>query len=206
MIIGLIDYAAGNRTSVERALNYLGLEFRVASSPRDLEGVDRIIFPGVGEARAAMNVLHERKLDIALKQAAKDGVPILGICIGCQVLLDRSEERSTRCLEIIPGESKRFPADLGVKIPQIGWNQVAQANGHDLFREIPDGVSFFFDHSYYPLVSDPGVVIGTTEYGVTFSSAFVSGSVAAVQFHPEKSGRFGLKLLSNFASWRSARC
>jgi glutamine amidotransferase len=206
MIIGLIDYHAGNRTSVERALSHLGISFRVASSPEELKGVDRIIFPGVGEARAAMDVLKERGLDRALREAAAAAIPILGICIGCQVLLDRSEERSTQCLSIIAGESKRFPAGIGVKIPQIGWNQVVHGGRHDLFRNIPDAASFYFDHSYYPMVSNPDQVIGTTEYGVTFSSAFVSGSVAAVQFHPEKSGRFGLQLLSNFAEWRGSEC
>ncbi|HUX22629.1 MAG TPA: imidazole glycerol phosphate synthase subunit HisH [Spirochaetia bacterium] len=202
MTIGLIDYHAGNRTSVERALSHLGIDFLVAGSPRELEGVDRIIFPGVGEARAAMDVLMATGLDGALRAAAAASIPILGICIGCQVLLDRSEERSTQCLSIIHGESKRFPAGKGLKIPQIGWNQVAQAQSHELFHDIPNSSSFYFDHSYYPMVSDPDFVIGTTEYGVVFSSAFVSGSVAAVQFHPEKSGRFGLKLLSNFAGWR----
>ncbi len=201
MTIGLIDYAAGNRTSVERALNHLGIEFRVASSPRELEGVDRIIFPGVGEARAAMEVLKERKLDAALREAAAASVPILGICIGCQVLLDRSEERSTECLGIVPGESLRFPSGAGVKIPQIGWNQVEFDEGQGLFAGIPVGASFYFDHSYYPIVGRQELILGTTEYGVRFSSAFALGSVAAVQFHPEKSGRYGLRLLANFAEW-----
>ena len=203
MTIGLIDYSAGNRTSVERALNHLGMEFRVAASPRELEGVDRIIFPGVGEARAAMDVLKERRLDDALREAAAASVPILGICIGCQVLLDRSEERATECLGVIPGESLRFPSGIGVKIPQIGWNQVEFDEGQSLFGEIPPGASFYFDHSYYPVVGQPELVLGTTEYGVRFSSAFAKGSVVAVQFHPEKSGRHGLKLLANFAKWSS---
>lgn len=206
MIVTLIDYAAGNRTSVERALAHLGIEFRVAAQPSELEGAEKIIFPGVGEAKAAMDVLHERGLDVALKNAAAASVPILGICIGCQVLLERSEERSTACLGIFAGESKRFPPDAGVKVPQIGWNQVEHRQRHPLFEGIPEGSSFFFDHSYYPVIRDPELEIGATDYGLRFSSAFASGAVVAVQFHPEKSGKFGLKLLDNFARWGGDSC
>lgn len=204
MKIGLIDYKAGNRTSVERALAHLGIGYSVADSPRKLDGVDRIIFPGVGEAKAAMDVLSERGLDAALKQAVLAGIPILGICIGCQVLLDSSEERSTACLGIIPGSSRRFPAGAGVKIPQIGWNQVYHGGRHPLFSGIPDGSCFYFDHSYYPVPADPQLEVGRTEYAIAFSSAFVKGSTAAVQFHPEKSGHVGLRLLENFARWEVA--
>lgn len=202
MTVGLIDYAAGNRTSVQRALEHLGVGYRVAAAPGDLDGIERIIFPGVGEARAAMEVLIERGLDGALKRAAAEGVPILGICIGCQVLLDRSEERSTECLGIIPGTSRRFSTGSGIKIPQIGWNQVEHRDRHPIFKDIPDGANFYFDHSYFPQPRDPGLEIGATVYGARFSSAFARDSVVAVQFHPEKSGRFGLQLLGNFAQWR----
>lgn len=206
MTIGLIDYAAGNRTSVERALSHLGIEFRVVSGPGDFAGLDKIIFPGVGEARAAMDVLRERGLDKGLKSAVAGGVPLLGICIGCQLVLDRSEERSAECLGIISGESRRFPRETGLKIPQIGWNQVEHRNRHELFAGIPDGASFFFDHSYYPVLSDTHLEIGATDYGVDFSSAFALDHVVAVQFHPEKSGKFGLRLLENFASWGTGTC
>lgn len=203
MTVGLIDYSAGNRTSVERALEHLGIEFLVAFGPDDLKEADRIIFPGVGEARAAMEVLRDRGFDRALVKAAAAAVPILGICIGCQLMLDRSEERATECLGIVPGESKRFPAGKGIKIPQIGWNQVEHGGRHPIFEKIPNGANFYFDHSYYPEVDDAGLEIGTTEYGVSFPSAFALGSVIAVQFHPEKSGKYGLQLLENFARWRA---
>lgn len=206
MIIGLVDYAAGNRTSVERALRHLGIEFRVVSAPEDFAGLDKVIFPGVGEARAAMDVLLERGLARGLKEAVAAGIPLLGICIGCQLVLDRSEERATECLGLIPGESKRFPRLTGLKIPQIGWNQVEHANRHAIFAGIPDGSSFFFDHSYYPVPSDPHLEVGATEYGVRFSSAFARGNVVAVQFHPEKSGKFGLQMLGNFARWEVPSC
>jgi len=206
VIVGLIDYSAGNRTSVERALAHLGIEFKVAFEPEDLVGVDRIIFPGVGEARAAMEVLRERGLDTALKEAAAQSVPILGICIGCQLMLDRSEERATECLGIISGSSARFPSGRGVKIPQIGWNQVDHRNRHPIFDGVPDGSSFYFDHSYYPTLADERLEIGSTEYGVRFPSAFAENSVVAVQFHPEKSGKVGLGVLANFARWRNESC
>lgn len=206
MTIGLIDYAAGNRTSVERALRHLGIGYRVVSGPADFDGLDKIIFPGVGEARAAMDVLRERGLDEGLKAAAAAGVPLLGICIGCQLVLDRSEERSTDCLGMISGESRRFPRVAGLKIPQIGWNQVEHRDRHELFAGIPDGSSFFFDHSYYPVLADSRLEIGATDYGVSFSSAFALGRVVAVQFHPEKSGKFGLRLLDNFARWERGTC
>jgi len=199
MTIGLIDYKAGNRKSVENALNYLHVAFRVIERPEELVHVDKIIFPGVGEARAAMEVLAERGLDRGLRDAAASGVPLLGICIGCQLFLDRSEERDAVCLGIIAGTSRRFPPSIGLKIPQIGWNQVFHRGRHRLFDGIPDGGSFYFDHSYYPDPADRGMEIGETEYGLSFVSAYARDNVLAVQFHPEKSGPHGLRLLSNFA-------
>lgn len=200
MTIGLIDYKAGNRKSVENALKYLRVAFRVVERPEELSLVDKIIFPGVGEARAAMEVLAERGLDQGLREAAGSGVPLLGICIGCQLFLDRSEERDAVCLGIVAGTTRRFPASIGLKIPQIGWNQVFHRGRHRLFEGIPDGGSFYFDHSYYPDPADHGMEVGQTEYGLSFASAYARDNVVAVQFHPEKSGPYGLRLLANFAS------
>lgn len=199
MTVGLIDYRAGNRRSVENALKALGVAFRVIERGEEFSLVDRIIFPGVGEARAAMEVLAERGLDRGLREAARSGVPMLGICIGCQLFLERSEERDASCLGIVGGASRRFPPAKGLKIPQIGWNQVFHGGRHRLFEGVPDGGSFYFDHSYYPDPTDRGMVIADTEYGITFASAYARGNVMAVQFHPEKSGPYGLRLLANFA-------
>ncbi len=198
MTVGLIDYRAGNRKSVENALRFLGIAFRVIERPEELRLVDKIIFPGVGEARAAMEVLTERGLDGGLREAAAAGVPLLGICIGCQLFLDRSDERDAVCLGIVGGACRRFPASIGLKIPQIGWNQVFHRSRHWLFDGVPDGGSFYFDHSYYPVLTDRGIEIGETDYGLSFTSAYALGNVVAVQFHPEKSGPYGLRLLSNF--------
>jgi len=202
MTVGLIDYKAGNRKSVENALNHLHVAFRVIERPEELVHVDKIIFPGVGEARAAMEVLAERGLDQGLRGAAASGVPLLGICIGCQLFLDRSEERDAECLGIVGGTSRRFPSSIGLKIPQIGWNQLFHLGRHRLFEGIPDGGSFYFDHSYYPDPADRALTIGETEYGLPFVSAYARDNVLAVQFHPEKSGPYGLRLLSNFAEMR----
>ncbi len=203
MVVGLIDYKAGNLGSVENALARLGAATRIVDRPERLAGLDRAIFPGVGEARAAMEALRERGLDRALAALSRSATPLLGICIGCQVLLGRSEERDTECLGIIAGTSRRFPPAPGLKIPQIGWNQVYHRGRHALFRGIPDGASFYFDHSYYPEPASAEAWVAETDYGVRFASALARGSVVAVQFHPEKSGRWGLALLANFLAWRA---
>jgi glutamine amidotransferase len=148
-----------------------------------------------------MEVLEARGLDEAIVAFARSGRPLLGICIGAQVVLDASEERSTRCLGLVAGRAVRFRAASGLKVPHIGWNQVRLASPHPVFAGIPDGAFFYFVHSYYPeLADDDGVTIGETDYGVKFTSAFAKDNIVAVQFHPEKSGRHGLRLLANFAA------
>jgi glutamine amidotransferase len=196
--VGVLDYEAGNLTSVETALRHLGASYVVSSSPEELEGCGRLIFPGVGEARAAMRSLRNSGLDELLRKYAASGAPLLGICLGCQIVLSATEENGTECLGLVPGRAVRFPPDSGLKIPHMGWNTVRQSGNHPLFRGIPDETSFYFVHSYYPQLDDPSMEIGGTGYGLAFSSAFAAGSLCAVQFHPEKSGKWGLQLLSNF--------
>jgi glutamine amidotransferase len=207
-MIGVVDYGAGNLPSVERALAHIGARFFTTARPEELARADRLIFPGVGEARAAMDVLAERGLDEAIVAFARSGRPLLGICIGAQVVLDASEERSTRCLGLVAGKAVRFRAASGLKVPHIGWNRVRRAAPHPVFAGIPDGAFFYFVHSYYPQVADGGLRVGETDYGVTFTSAFAKDNIVAVQFHPEKSGRHGLRLLGNFAgaAAESASC
>lgn len=195
MKIGVVDYDAGNLRSVETALRYLGADFFISSRAEEILAADKIIFPGVGEARAAMDNLKKSSMDEALREAAGKGTPLLGICIGCQIILDHSEESDTDCLSLIPGKVIRFQGDF--KIPHMGWNQVLPRNPHPLFAGIPDDTSFYFVHSYYPQ-ADPEFVIAHTEYHVAFSSALQKENVLAVQFHPEKSGEYGLLLLNNF--------
>lgn len=207
MSVAVVDYAAGNRRSVQNALHYLGADYTVASDPESLIAADRVIFPGVGEARAAMDDLSRRGMDEALRLVSKKGMPLLGICIGAQVLLQHSAERDTACLGLVSGRVIPLPepnAADRLKVPHMGWNQVKQIRDHSLFDDIPDRSSFYFVHSFFPEPADEEVVIGTTEYGIQFASVYAYGNLAAVQFHVEKSGRHGLKLLENFLKWDGA--
>jgi glutamine amidotransferase len=205
-MIGIVDYRAGNLTSVARALAFLKEPCVITSDPRILDDADRIVFPGVGAAGAAMANLRESGLDGRLRKWVQNGKPVLGICLGTQVIFDRSEEDDTPCLGIVPGEVRRFPSDLGsggqrLKIPHMGWNRVDFRRGHPVFSGIPEEAEFYFVHSYYPDPKDEGWAAGWTEYGIRFCAAVARGNLVAVQFHPEKSGRPGLRFLANFCRW-----
>ena len=197
MKVGVVDYEAGNLRSVETVLKHLGADYIISNDPDELYKSDKVIFPGVGEASSSMSVLKRDSLDDFLVKYSETGKLLLGICIGCQIVLDRSEEGPTECLSMIPGQVVSFKKETGLKIPQIGWNSVESVNNHFLFKGIPQGSSFYFVHSYYPEVEEK-YTIGKTDYGVTFSSAFCKDNISAVQFHPEKSGRHGIKLIDNF--------
>jgi len=198
-MIGVVDYGAGNLRSVERALARIGAPFFTTARPEELRRADRVIFPGVGEARAAMEVLTATGLDEAIVAFVRSGRPLLGICIGAQVVLEASEERDTRCLGLIAGRAVRFRIAPELKVPHMGWNQVRLVAAHPAFADIPDGACFYFVHSYYPEVADAKLSVGETDYGLRFTAAFARENLVAVQFHPEKSGRHGLRLLANFA-------
>ena len=199
-MIGVVDYEAGNLKSVELALKHLGADFYISKDPKDFRTADRMIFPGVGEALSSMEVLRKTGLGDAVKEFAASGRPLLGICVGCQILFDFSEERDADCLGIIPGRILEFPKDMGLKVPHMGWNQVEHGGRHEIFNGIPDNSSFYFVHSYYPKPSSISCEIGRTEYGIEFTSAVAQDNVVATQFHPEKSGELGLMLLQNFLS------
>ena len=198
MKVGVVDYDAGNLKSIESALNFLKIDFIVSKDPQELMAMDRLVFPGVGEARAAMTVLVERGLDRLIVSFAQSGKPLLGICLGSQILMDFSEERDTRCLGIFRGEVHQFSKDLGVKVPHMGWNQVNHRNRHPIFKGIPDGSSFYFVHSFYVKAGSADLEIADTEYAISFTSGIAQKNVIAFQFHPEKSGKHGLLLLQNF--------
>lgn len=202
MKIGVVDYEAGNLTSVETALRFLKADFVISGNPDSLEGCDKVIFPGVGEASSAMRTLKSRGLDVFLKETFEKGIPMLGICLGCQIVLESSEENDTQCLGLVPGRAVRFPVDTDLKVPHMGWNQVESVKEHYLFEGIKDKSSFYFVHSYYPQLGDTENAVGMTNYGISFSSVFSYKSLSAVQFHPEKSGEAGLKLLDNFIRYR----
>lgn len=203
-MITIVDYKAGNLTSVRLAFEHLGAEVEITDRPEPILAASRVVFPGVGAACASMENL--RRLDVleALRTVVRRGTPFLGICIGMQLLFDRSEEDGgTPCTGLVPGEVRRFrPSDPMCKIPQIGWNAVAFRRRHPLLAGIESESEFYFVHSYYPAPADPRHVVGETDYAdVRFASIVARGNLFATQFHPEKSGRIGLKILENFRRW-----
>lgn len=201
-MIAIVDYKAGNLTSVARALEHLGHACEITDRPERIRAADRVILPGVGAAGATMENLNALGLAEVLRQdVARGGKPFLGICIGIQVLLERSEEDRANCLGIIPGHVTRYPAAVDgrpLKVPQIGWNRVRQTRPHRVFVGVADNTHFYFVNSYYPVPDDPGVTIATSDYGITFTAALAHDNVIATQFHLEKSGTAGLRLLDNF--------
>lgn len=207
-MITLIDYKAGNLTSVRRALTHLGIPSQITADPETVRRADKIIFPGVGAAGAAMSVLRERGLDAALKESFAKGTPILGICIGCQIILEHSEEDDTECLGLLAGKTIRFspsvPASVNpfpnpLKIPHMGWNAVSVTQPHPLLAHLRPGDEFYFVHSYYPQPADPGQIYAVSNYGSQFPAAIGKDNLFAVQFHAEKSGAVGLRVLENFS-------
>ena len=202
-MITIVDYKAGNLTSVKRALDHLGLENQISKDPDVVRTAERVIFPGVGAAGAAMEVLRERNLDAALLEAHRQGIPILGICIGCQIILNHSEEDNTPCLGLISGKTVRFQRnDPALKIPHMGWNAVDVTQPHPILSHLKTGDEFYFVHSFYPQPEKNTNVFATADYGGTFPVAIGSDNLFAVQFHAEKSGPLGLQLLKNFSEWR----
>lgn len=205
-MIGIVDYRAGNLTSVARALESLNEPCMITNDSRLLDDASRIIFPGVGAAGQAMANLRESGLDGHLKRWVREGKPVLGICLGTQVIFESSEEDDTPCLGIVPGVVKRFPVGLQqgeerLKIPHMGWNRVLFQKEHPVFAGIPAEAEFYFVHSYYPTPSDDTWAVGWTDYGIRFCAAVARENLIAVQFHPEKSGRPGITLLANFCRW-----
>jgi glutamine amidotransferase len=199
----VIDYGAGNLRSVVRALTKVGATLRVTSDPDVARRAPAVVLPGVGATLDTMRSLQRLGMDQAIGEIIRAGTPFLGICVGMQVLCEQSEEFGPHaCLDVVGGSVRRLPD--GQKVPQIGWNQVRYSNGagdHPLFVDIPDESDFYFVHSYYCDLADDRLLAGATDYGITFPSALLRDNLAAVQFHPEKSGRWGLQLLTNFVSW-----
>ena len=197
-MIAIIDYGAGNLTRVERAVQYLGYDGKITADSQSILGAEKVIFPGVGAARATMDNLNSTGIAEILWQVYRSGKPMLGICIGIQILFEHSEEEDTRCLGILPGVVRKYDASPAQKVPQIGWNEVYQTQAHPIFRDVPNPAHFYFVNSYYPIPQDGSYIVGKTTYGVEFSSVVAYKNLVATQFHLEKSGRIGLKMLDNF--------
>jgi glutamine amidotransferase len=196
-MIAIVDYGAGNLRSVVNAIAKLGYTSEVTGNPRDLLNARAVILPGVGAAADTVANLKKSRLVDPIHRIIAEGHPFFGICIGLQVLFAGTDEGgSHECLGILHGWVKRLPP--GLKIPHMGWNQVKQVASHPVFDGIPDEADFYFVHSYYAEPEDKSIVIGETDYGTRICSVIASGNLVATQFHPEKSGEFGLRMYDNF--------
>jgi len=201
-MITIIDYNAGNIRSVQRACAEVGAAARITSDPAAVAGAEKLVFPGVGAAPSAMAFLQTTGLDKALVNAFRAGIPVLGVCLGTQIILESSEEGGQPCLGLVPGKTVRFRLkDKALKIPHMGWNEVRAVKPHPLLDGIRAGDEFYFVHSYYPQPADNSDVYAVTDYGGDFCCALGYKNLFAVQFHPEKSGRLGLEMLERFVKW-----
>ena len=205
-MIAILDYGAGNLTSVRLAFQRIGAEVAVACSAQELlPDVTHVVFPGVGSAGSGMAGVLERGFDRVLRESLAAGRPVLAICLGEQLVFDSSaEDGGVAGLGLVPGRVVPFdfPADAGVKVPHMGWNGVEFRQVHPVLAGVPQGEAFYFVHSYYAQASEDADVIGVTEYaGRVFTSMVAKGSLFASQCHPERSGQAGLRLLKNFVEW-----
>lgn len=195
-MIVIIDYGLGNLTSVANALDKLSIPCQISDKVKVIRQSSGLILPGVGAAGEGMKNLRAKELDKEILDQVAKGKPLLGICLGMQLLFSSSDEGNVDCLNIVKGQVKRFETKL--KVPQIGWNQVTAEPRSKLLKDIKDESYFYFVHSYYCDSQDQTAVTGTTNYDKNFCSVLEAGNVFGVQFHPEKSGDAGLKLLQNF--------
>ena len=196
-MIVIVDYGAGNLRSVVNAITKLGHQPRITSHPDELLNAQAVILPGVGAAGDTMANLRKLGLASPIRQIIAEGRPFFGVCIGLQILFTATEEGGWHeCRSIIPGRVRKLPP--GLKIPHMGWNQVKQRLPHPVFEGIPDEANFYFVHSYYAEPDDKSLVAGETEYGMPICSVIARGNLIATQFHPEKSGEFGLIMYHNF--------
>jgi glutamine amidotransferase len=197
--VAIIDYGVGNLRSVEKAFAATGCKAIISSDESVLRAAERLVLPGVGAFAACMKALKERGFDRLVKARANEGTPLLGVCVGMQILFDESEEfGATRGLGLLRGSVRRFGNDFVV--PHVGWNRIHQTRSHQLFEGLEEGSFCYFVHSFYCEPVDESVVAGETEYGVRYASVVAQGNVCGVQFHPEKSQEVGLRMLRNFAT------
>jgi len=200
--VAIIDYGVGNLRSLEKAFAATGYDAIVTSDESLLRSASRLVLPGVGAFAACMKELASRGFDGLVRKRVQEGTPLLGVCVGMQMLFEESEEfGKTNGLGLLKGRARRFPADLpgDLVVPQVGWNQLRQRAVHPLLADIPDNAFFYFVHSYFCEADDRSVVVGETDYGGCYASVVAQGNVSGVQFHPEKSQAAGLQLLANFA-------
>ena len=197
--VAVVDYGAGNLRSVAKALEYLGAAPVVTSDARALAKAQAIILPGQGACDSAMRALEGLGLVEPVREAIRGGVPFFGVCLGLQLLFDVSEEGDVECLGILPGRVRLL--DDGLKVPHMGWSSVSFQTDHPVFEGVPQESYFYFVHSYYPEPDIANDAAATASYGRTFCCAVAQGTLMATQFHPEKSGRWGLRLYENFLNF-----
>lgn len=198
MSIAIIDYGVGNLRSVEKAFTSQGIEAVVTSDEKSLRAADKLVLPGVGAFKACMDGLKARGFDELVLDAAKTGKPIIGLCVGLQMMFDEGHEFGVhKGLGLMPGRVVKFPDKL--RVPHIGWNQVEFKRDHKVFTDLPSQTFFYFVHSFYVESADSGCVLGETDYGMRYASICGRDNIVGVQFHPEKSQTAGLRLLKNFA-------
>ncbi len=197
-MIAIVDYGLGNLASVHNAFAGIGAGAERTSDPEVIRQADGVVLPGVGSASAGMERLRERGLDEVVVEVARSGRPLLGLCLGMQLLFEHSEEGDTTCLGVLPGDVRLLRVDR--KVPHIGWNQVKTCTETPLWQGLPPDPYFYFVHSYICEPAEPDLGVGETEYGASFCSAVAAGAIWGVQFHPERSGRGGLQLIRNFAA------
>jgi glutamine amidotransferase len=198
-MIAVIDYGRGNLGSVEKAFGRVGIPARITQDPQVVDDADACVLPGDGAFRDAMQNLEALTLLASVRRALDGRRPFLGICLGYQLLFTESEEfGQARGLDVIAGPVRRLPP--GPKVPHMGWNRVIHGGDPPLFDGIPSGAHFYFVHSYYPEPADGSTAVATCEYGITFAAAISKGNIHGTQFHPEKSQRWGVRLLENFAA------
>ncbi len=206
-MITIVDYNAGNLRSVKRACDAVDIQSVFTQDPEAVTRAEKIIFPGVGNAKSAMETLKNTGLAGAIQQAFDQGVPILGICVGAQIILEHSEEGDTSGLGLLEGHTRRFQlSNPMLKVPHMGWNEVQVVRQHPLLDGLEPGDEFYFVHSYYPQPANNDHVLAVTDHGLRFCCALGRDNLFATQFHPEKSGRLGLAMLQRFAAWDGLTC
>ena len=207
-MIAIIDYNAGNLTSVAHAVRNLNFQCTITNDTNSILNAERIIFPGVGAAGSAMESLKRLGIDSAVRDAFAQGKPLLGICLGTQIIMGHSDENDTECIGIVEGNVKPFRKNMNsndglqLKIPHMGWNRISRIIDHPVLSGLDEEDEFYFVHSYYPVPDNSGHIIAITDYGFSFPSVIGFNNLIATQFHPEKSGKPGLKILKNFCVWK----
>lgn len=200
-MIAIIDYGVGNLASVNKAFSFIGVESRITSDPEEILAADKVVLPGVGAFADAMESLNKFDMVSIIKQVAAKGTPLLGICLGMQMLFDYSTEGGERVegLGLLKGSVIQFPLDMGLKVPHMGWNSLTIKNRDTIFKDIKENSYVYFVHSYYLTAGESSEVAARCYYGIEFDAAVSSGNIMGTQFHPEKSGEVGLTILKDFA-------